>query len=333
MAKPEKRWQLLLVADDGRIIPLKRIKAIAVTLLILLVLLGLVCAGLAWQLTAEKVRHHRTRAQLAEADQLVVHYKGEHELIAAELVLTEARMEKAGLSTPQPRKQTPQHDSTQAADGQSVSGGSKDAVETSAPPAASMDSAVADPAATQAAPKPAVKVMLRPTPDEAPAASTPDPVQPVVELGDLEVKHDAGTQILWAQFRVKNTGPRSSPVEGRCVVVLKSEQMEPAAWLAMPDVNLVDGKPEGERGQAFRISRFKDMQIKARGQVDPSAFKTATVYVFDGSGAKILEKDFPVDLPAPRPAPPTASEKTPADKPPLTEPQAPEKKEDRRARF
>ena len=60
MAKPEKRWQLLLVADDGRIIPFKRIKGIAVTLAILLVILGLVCAGLGWQLTAEKVRHRRT---------------------------------------------------------------------------------------------------------------------------------------------------------------------------------------------------------------------------------------------------------------------------------
>ena len=44
MTRPEKRWQLLLMADDGRIIPFKRIKGIAVTLVILLVLLGLVCA-------------------------------------------------------------------------------------------------------------------------------------------------------------------------------------------------------------------------------------------------------------------------------------------------
>jgi hypothetical protein len=54
MAKHENRWQLLLVADDGRIIPFKRIRGMVLTLIILLVLLGLICAGLAWQLTAEK---------------------------------------------------------------------------------------------------------------------------------------------------------------------------------------------------------------------------------------------------------------------------------------
>jgi hypothetical protein len=67
MAKPEKRWQLLLVADDGRIIPFKRIKGMVMTLTVLLVLLVLICAGLAWQLTAEKVRHRRTADQLADA--------------------------------------------------------------------------------------------------------------------------------------------------------------------------------------------------------------------------------------------------------------------------
>ena len=86
-------------------------------------------------------------------------------------------------------------------------------------------------------------------------------------------------------------------------MVLKNDQMEPGEWLAMPGVTLVNGEPDGERGQAFKISRFRDMEIKAMGQTDPSSFKTATVYVFDTSGAQILEKDFPIDLPIPKPAP------------------------------
>jgi hypothetical protein len=71
----------------------------------------------------------------------------------------------------------------------------------------------------------------------------------------------------------------------------------------MPSVALVDGKPDGKRGQAFRISRFRDMEIKAVGQADLSAFQTATVYVFDSSGAPITEKAFPVDFPEPKPEP------------------------------
>ena len=71
MARPEKRWQLLLVADDGRIVPFRRIKGIAVTLAVLIVILALVCAGLGWKLTAEKVRHGNTREQLVDANRQV----------------------------------------------------------------------------------------------------------------------------------------------------------------------------------------------------------------------------------------------------------------------
>jgi hypothetical protein len=109
------------------------------------------------------------------------------------------------------------------------------------------------------------------------------------------------------------------------------------------------------------------MEIKAMGQTDPSSFTAATVYVFDASGAKILEKDFPIDLPAPKPdpapvstpsvqpvnttgttavptvpkastspnMPPEATVPTigPVDDPSLTGGAKPEKREDTRSRF
>ena len=121
-----------------------------------------------------------------------------------------------------------------------------------------------------------------------------------MEIDDLKMVHDAAKQLLLTQFRLKNTSPPSSPVAGRCVVVLKSEWMDPKDWLAMPRVVLENGRPNGARGQAFKISRFRDMEIKARGLKDPSAFKSATVYVFDTAGTKLLEQDVPIDLPAPQ---------------------------------
>ena len=145
----------------------------------------------------------------------------------------------------------------------------------------------------------------------------------MVDVSDLKMKHDAGNQLLWARFRVKNTGPRSSPVAGRCVVVLKNDKADSTAWLAMPGVTLVEGKPDGKRGQAFKISRFRDMEIKATGQTDPSSFKTATVYVFDTSGVLVLRKIFSIDLPAPKPEPESAaapaSEPQPEAVPPATD--------------
>ena len=312
MTRPEKRWQLLLMADDGRIIPFKRIKGIAVTLVILLVLLGLVCAGLGWQLTAETVRHRKTRDQLTDANRQAAHYKSEHELITAELVLAEARMEKAGLAIPRRRERIPQQpvktvDVEPVPDTKTHDGEKETELAATASPIAAKQPSV-PPAAT-----PVAKVAKKTAPEAAPAEVTAKPEQPAVALGDLEMKHDAGKKSLLAQFRVKNTGPRSSPVAGRCVVVLKNDQMDRQAWLAMPDVTLVNGKPDGEQGQAFMISRYRDMTIEAMEQADPSSFTTAIVYVFDTSGAKILEKDFPIDLPAPKPE--TEPVPTPAAKP------------------
>lgn len=367
MAKPEKRWQLLLVADDGRIIPFKRIKGIAVTLAILLVILGLACAGLGWQLTAERVRHRRTLAQLNDANRQVVHYKSEHELITAELVLAEARMEKAGLLVPVRPSRANQQTPEKTVDAKPVFSPNIEAdEEETEPAAAASQAAVKQPSVPPAAAPPA-SLAKASAPDAAPVEATAAPKQPAVAMDDLEVNHDAGEKILLARFRVKNTGPRTSPVSGRCVVVLKADQMDPGSWLAMPDVTLKNGEPDGERGQAFRISRYRDMEIKAMGQTDPSSFTAATVYVFDASGAKILEKDFPIDLPAPKPdpapvstpsvqpvnttgttavpavpkastspnMPPEATVPTigPVDDPSLTGGAKPEKREDTRSRF
>ncbi len=313
MAKPEKRWQLLLVADDGRIIPFRRIKGVAVTLVILLVILGLACAGLGWQLTAEKVRHRRTMAQLTDANRQVGHFKSEHELITAELVLAEARMQKAGLPVPIRQSRAGQPTPVKTVDAKPVSQPTIDADEKETQPAAEASQAAVNQTSGPPAAAPPASVAKASASDAAPVEAAAEPEQPAVAMDDLEIKHDAGKNSLVARFRVKNTGPRSSPVAGRCVVVLKADRMDPGAWLAMPGVTLVNGEPDGQRGQAFRISRFRDMEIKAMGQADPSSFKAATVYVFDASGAKILEKDFPIDLPAPKPDPAPVS--TPAVQP------------------
>jgi hypothetical protein len=41
---------------------------------------------------------------------------------------------------------------------------------------------------------------------------------------------------------------------------------------------------------------------------DPSSFKTATIFVFDPSGSRILEKDYPIDIPEPVSVPETVPE-------------------------
>jgi len=296
MAKPEKRWQLLLMADDGRIIPFKRIKGIAVTMVILMVLLGLLCAGLGWQLSVEKTAHQRTINRLAAANRQVAHYKREQEMTAAELVLAKARMEKAGLPVSR-HQETP---SPQPAGESGTDIGASAATDHNGPTQERpSEPADLNGSAAKAPPAPAATAPSAPAAHAAAKVSVAKPATPPVELGDLEVRYNAAKKVLRAKLRVKNTGPRSSPVAGRCVVVLKSEHMAPRDWLTLPPVPLVGGKPDGKAGQSFRISNFIDLAIKAPGPKDPSAYKTASVYVFDTAGATKLEKDFPVDLPSP----------------------------------
>ena len=305
MAKPEKRWQLLLVADDGRIIPFKRIKGLVVTLAILLVALGLICAGLGWQLTAEKVRHRRTNDQLADANHQLDRYKSENELITAELVLAELRMEKAGLPVTKRHERVPQQPPAKTVASKSIDDAAMDDGGNKTTPAPAQGASVNQPSS----PLP-VSPGTKAGQESASAGPSPDATAktepPPVTLGNLKVTHDTEKRILLARFQVKNNQPRQAKVAGRCVVVLKND-LAPNSWLAMPNVTLVDGVPEGKQGRVFKISKFINMEMMATVKSDPSAYKTASVYVFDTSGAKVLVKNFPVDLPAPKPEPVAAS--------------------------
>ena len=313
MAKPENRWQLLLVADDGRIVPFKRIKGIVLTLAVLMVLLGLLCAGLGWQWTAEKVRHRKTKDQLAGANRQLNHYKSEVELITAELVLAEVRMEEAGLPVTKRRERTLQPSSPKQMD---ISA-SEDAAEQ--PPAGKTtpEAAPARESEKEAseAPQEIVKPAKADSSGVAPADEKEKEKPAAVALGDLTVLHDIQKKVLMARFRIDNNAPGSSKVAGKCVVVLKNDSLEPDSWLALPKVTLVNGVPDGKNGRAFRISRFIVMELMAPAETDPSVFDTARVYVFDSSEDPILEKDYPITLPPSVPAVEAESGKPSSDQP------------------
>jgi hypothetical protein len=305
MAKPEKRWQLLLVADDGRIIPFKRIKGVVVALVVLLFLLGLACAFLGWQWTAEKIRHTNARDQLARANRQLEEYKSKNELITAELVLARVRMEKAGMSVNKrqrpSQKQKPLKPAGASNTKAETAGEEKQPATVEKPPA----KPPATPVSRESAEKAAEPELV--------AEKTAQKLSADVVLEDLEVRHDTEKEIVLARFKVRNNRLDSTKVAGRCVVVLKSAGQAPQKWLAMPKVVLKDGIPSGKQGRDFRISKFIDMDLMAAVETDPSVFKSAHVYVFEPSGALMLEKQIAVDLPPPKPK--VAATPLPAEKP------------------
>ncbi|BBO81649.1 hypothetical protein DSCO28_22150 [Desulfosarcina ovata subsp. sediminis] len=337
MSRPEKRWQLLLVADDGRIIPFRRIKGVAIALVVLVVLLGVLCIGLGWRLTVQNVNHAHTLDQLSEARERADHFKHEHELISAELVLAEARMEKAGLPIPRreesPAAAIPGQTDNERVVTEKTAEGTRPSVTPPAPSPAAPESQASKgttappPVAAGVHPpdrKPAVFVDLpaprvpQPTPAEpssTPSATASQTISPSVAVGAITVRYNAATKRIQARFRIRNTGSRRTPVAGRAVMVLGGGQVPTDRWLALPDVTLVDGKPDGRGGRKFRISRFVDMDLSVQSPKDPSVYQTATVYIFDKNGALMVEQTAAVDLPAPAPktapAPPPAETETP----------------------
>lgn len=313
MAKTENRWQLLLVADDGRIVPFKRIKGIALTLAVLLVLLGLLCAGLGWQWTAEKVRHRKTKNLLADANRQLNQYKSEVELITAELVLAEVRMEEAGLPVTKRRERVSRQVSLKQPDTTATAEETENAPEQKMAPES--DSARESEKEDSTPPRETAKPAEADVSEAAPTVEKEKKKPAAVALGELTVNHDTRKKILMARFRVNNNAPGSSKVAGKCVVVLKNDSLKPDSWLALPKVTLVDGVPDGKSGRAFRISRFVDMELMAPAETDPSVFDTARVYVFDSSEDPIIEKDYPITLPPSVSAVEAESAKPSADQP------------------
>ena len=276
MTWPGFNWQLLLVADDGRIIPFQHVKGFALTLMGLLVLFGLASALLGWQFVMEKERHRQTKEKLTDTNQQAAHFKSEYERRTAELVLVKARLEQ--YQPPSPQKSVAETSEKQ------------------------------EPASETRTPVKVEKKDQKSTglvsSDRSVVQSSETPAQPSVALGNFEVLFDVRANRVTAEFRVQNTGPRSDPIEGRCVVVLKTEGSDPVEWFALPDVPLSQGRPDGSVGSPFRISKYIDMTIAETGPNQPSRYTAATAFVFDHVGNKILEEQYHIEPPGPLTAPP-----------------------------
>lgn len=307
MGGADKRWQLLLVADNGRIIPFRRIRGIAIGLVFILVLLVAVCLLLGWQLTAERLRHHQTTAQLSAARQTAAQYKRDLELLSADLVLNEARMAKAGLPVPD-REPPPLPETTET-------------VALPAPPAAENTGAVSEPSDHAAmdeasagesdaastdgdvdASQPAAESQAASVAPPPPVETPPLPQAPLAVLAP-QVRYDDGRKLLVARFRIENLNDDAKRAEGRCVVVLNTDGGGDQAF-SLPQVVLVDGKPDGAAGKPFSIRHFLDVEIMRAAPADPSVFRKAVIHVFDNAGSPVLETILPLDLPAPPPPQP-----------------------------
>jgi hypothetical protein len=274
-AGTDRRWTLLFIGDHGNVIALKRFKFIVIAAV--LIFFSVICAGaILFFVNHDTVAKNKELQRFLEKSKTqIVTLRHEKEVLMARLVIAESKANK------------------NSAEDRQRQGNIKTADQITPKPQAVLK----QPAEKVDQKIPPVPETIQPKPVAAETAE-PDPVLSVA-VENFSVSYGPDSEILNAQFKIKNTSPQSLPVSGHTVIVLKGDDLPIDQWLVMPAVALVGDMPSGKQGKTFSIQRFRTMKFTFKTPDNFDEFKTAVVYVFLKSGGLLLEEDFPVTLPPP----------------------------------
>lgn len=257
--RTSRRWTLLVVADNGRVVPIRHAKGLLTLLIVLLAGTALVAAGAVWCYRLKEERGVRLRAALGELRSQIDNLQQERDLLMARLAMAQTRLREAAADQAPP-------------------------AETEAGPAPESPAAEA-PAAPEGA--------------AAAGVETPAAGQRAVTVEDFRLSREADSDKLRVQFKLINVAEGEEPVSGHTFVVLKNPDLPESRWLSLPRAPLTDGRPaDPGRGRYFAIARFNTVRFPAGGERQLGRLNRATVFVFDEDGALLLEKEFPVELPS-----------------------------------
>lgn len=272
--KPDRRWTLLFIGDHGRVVTLKRFKGYVFFAVFIFLLAAAAIFLLYWHNQNIIQNNQKLQSGLDILQKRIKALRHEKDILMARLVLAESRVKEnigiGGKIANQDEKPL------EAENLKKFSGDSR-------PIDAEVKKKVL-----------AVKTTIEP--DVASQAPKPNLS---VDVEDFNIISLTDAKKLNIQFKVKNTSPNSQRVSGHAIVVFKDDQLDPQKWLSIPKMELVDGKPTGQRrGYAFAINYFRTMRFTADVPPSPDQYRTAAVYVFTGDGELLLEKNFPLEFPA-----------------------------------
>jgi uncharacterized coiled-coil protein SlyX len=302
-AKRDRYWSVMLVGDHGRIIPFRRFKGIAISVVGGLVLAVLVIIGLSIAYLLQAKTIDDLKASVGESTRQIAKLRDEKDLLLAKVVVTN--------KTPIKEKKSDPPASDNAADKEDINITAKVAPKPEEQAAA---------AALKPSPEP------KPAPEKKPAQPT-RPVQVKADIRRFNIKYQSPQNLLKCDFRIYNMSKPKRALAGRCVVVFKNMDEPPIKWLAVPRVQLADGVPNGNHGKSFKINNYRTMTFKAYGMKPPVRFNAASIYVYTSEGKLLLNREIPIDIdvPAPPPRKPAPEPpKPPADRPagaPASQPQ------------
>ncbi len=256
--KRKKRWTLLMIADNGKVVMLKGYKFFLGGLFALLLTATGVAIALSYLYMNLKSENTHLIADSSEAKQQVDELKDEMDLLMARLIVTESKIESIHAEDP--------------------------------PPPAKKDSAKNDVATVTTTPPPLAKPPEK-VEDDVNQTSN------IVEIKNFKVFRIQGTSNLRVRFDIKKIAPGNEAISGRTFIILKKKGDPQEAWSILPSVSLRNGIPAlKHRGQFFSISRFKHVNYKVDNFAFAKEYDTGTVIVFSTTGEMILKNTIPFKL-------------------------------------
>jgi uncharacterized coiled-coil protein SlyX len=296
--KRDRYWSVMLVGDHGRIIPFRRFKGIAISVIGGLVLAVLVIAGLTIAYLLQASTIDELEAAVEESTRQIAKLRNEKDLLLTKLVINNKHQtaEKEKRADP------------------SIPGS----------PAGKENQTLA----AKAVPKPekqSVAAAAKPSQEPKPASKKEKPAVPVQFNADVRrfnIEYQSQRNLLKCNFRLYNTSKPKKALAGRSVVVFKNMDDPPIKWLAVPRVQLADGVPNGKHGKFFKINNYMTMKFKAYGLKPPVRFTAASIYVYTSKGSLLLNREVPIniDIPAPPPRKPAPAPSKPTPDRPATAP-------------
>jgi hypothetical protein len=278
-SKVDKSWTVLLVDGQGRIRRIRNFRRKLWMLigfsggaLLLAVVMGVFYGGM--------LQKQKTLVdEVGHLEDRIIAIQQQNELLKARAVRLEAQAAGPGNAVASAKDAEPEPSKAEQArapvppSSQAIASGPPDAPTEPAP-------------ATHPSPS---KVVVVEGPEEK--------REPQVDAESLKLAYQTETETVEAQFVIKNTGQGSAG--GRAVVVLHTEEGRSQLRFALPSVPLREGRPLGNQGRRFSISRFMTLSLQRRFAEPGTRFVHAVIYAYTLEGRQLLDKHFDVRLDIP----------------------------------
>lgn len=269
-----KKWNILFIGEDGKVVTLKHFKGMVAGVVLLLVIFLAAVIVLYYQY---QNRSERVKVLQGDMAGVVAENRGlrdKKDQMLARLVILESNLkahEEGVPSTGVGRSPASIESSEDVAQETTSTEASREMEPKEVQEVAAIDAKTSD------------QMMVPPV---------------SVANRNLVVCQDPHSSLMRVEYKVINIGAKDTPAAGRSVIILKGANMNTEDWIVLPNVPLSDLKPSGERGKRFRIYNFRTLKYQVESATVKGPLETATIFTFTEDGKLLMERDYPLDMSA-----------------------------------